>query len=102
MTTYGQSVFNQARYEISNEMEKTTLLDADIDDKTERTICQTKCVECGAMVDWPNAHMAYPLCPDCDCVETLPPSSNSIVPPSAHNTEPIQPASTITLVPRGL
>jgi hypothetical protein len=95
MTTYGQSAFTQAWYEISNETEKTPLLNSDLNDKTERTVCSTQCVECGKMVDWPNAHLIYPLCPDCDCVDTLPPSSHN---PSTA-PEAIQPASIVTLVP---
>jgi len=72
------------------------MYDSDIEDQTERTVCSTVCVECGTKVDWPNAHLAYPLCPDCDCVDELPPVS--ILPPST--PEPIQPIRTITLVPR--
>ena len=64
---------------------------SDLEDKTERTICKTTCVECGKQVDWPSVHLIYPLCPDCDCAETLPPSTP--------NLEAIQPASIITLIP---
>lgn len=75
----------------------SNLMCADLDDRTERTVYSTICVECGKAVDWPSAHLSYPLCPDCDCLDTLPP--NSVVPPSNHNDEAIQPASIITLVP---
>jgi hypothetical protein len=97
MTTYGQSAINQAWYEICYPTpEEKPMYNSDLDDRTERTMCQTTCVECGAIVDWPNAHMAYPLCPDCDCADELPPAS---IPPSIRNDEPIQPASIITLIP---
>ena len=68
----------------------SNLMCADLDDRTERTICSTTCVECGIKVDWPTANLVYPLCPDCDCLETV----QSIRPTAIH-------AHTITLIPIG-
>jgi hypothetical protein len=66
---------------------------ADLNDQTERTVCSTVCVECGKEVDWPNAHLAYPLCPDCDCCDNL-----KSIPPDSRPTT-IQPSRIVTLTP---